>query len=204
MVKQIKTINYSIKAITVVNEGSKPQSALDSSKAYCSPYGWNLTLPQGWLALKQDPCEITHGLENVEVFVHAQDPSLSMTWMRTSRDTGLRLWRRFLEATIQMGSLPESEAQELMTHIFRLLGQVDTAGVISLPDGQRALEITEIIKSFNGTDEPMHGYHLVFPVKSSSTHGPHYMQQVSFYARKSKFAQEITIVMKSARSFHHL
>jgi hypothetical protein len=178
--------------------------AANSMKGYCSQYGWNLALPCGWRVLPKDPSEVAHGLENIEVFAHVQDPSLSMTWMRTGRPIGLRLWQCFCAATIQMGPVPPEEAQELMAYIFRLIGQADRALVISLPDGLRALEVTEEIKSFSGVDESMQGYHLVLPVRGSASGNasPH-MQQLSFYARSGKFAREIAGVMKSARSFQY-
>ncbi len=178
--------------------------AIDPTKNYCSPYGWNMSLPYGWRVLPRDPSELSSSTESIEVFVHPQDPSLSMTWTRSPRDIGKRLWQQFCLTTLQMGAASTTEVQELMTYIFRLIGSVETAVVITLPDGQRALEITEQIKSFGNVGECMQGYHLICPVRRASQSAPLYMQQLSFYARSSKFKQEIASVMKSARSFQYL
>jgi hypothetical protein len=176
--------------------------ASGKTKGYCSPYGWNISLPFGWRVLPGVDGGAGQEFENIEVFAHQQDPSLSMTWMRTGSTAGRRLWHEFCQSTLRMGSIPSGQAQELIAQIFRLIGRVDTARVISLPDGQRALEITEVIGSSGSPADPVRGYHLVLPVRNSGA-GPVYMQQLCFYARAGKFAQEIGAVMKSARSFRY-
>lgn len=179
------------------------------AKAFVSPeHGWNISLPSGWKALAKVPFEVSSGLSDVEVFAHTQDPSLSMTWMRSRNKTSAHVLQRFNQMTTTIGGIPPAEVQELMMQIFPLMGRTASAFAVSLPEGLRALELTEEIHSIACSNESMRGYHLVLPVRNddSSTALPAsmYMQQLVFYARASKFAQEIVQIIQSARSFKHL
>ncbi|MBX9723881.1 MAG: hypothetical protein K2X81_20915, partial [Candidatus Obscuribacterales bacterium] len=154
----------------------------DLTSSFCSTLGWNLSLPHGWTVLPKAPSEKWEAFDNIEVFSHPHDPSLSMTWMRTSTTAGLRVWAHYATSTISMGSIAPEVAQEIMSQVFALIGKVTQAQVISLPDGQRALEITEEIAPMGTAVEPMLGYHLLLPVRGSGTNTPR-MQQLAFYAR---------------------
>lgn len=101
-----------------------------------------------------------------------------------------------------MGSIEPEIAQEIMSQMFALIGKVTEAQVISLPDGQRALEIIEEIAPMGSAVEPMLGYHLLLAVRGSASNTPR-MQQLAFYARATKFSKEISQITKSARSFRY-
>lgn len=178
-------------------------TASQSAKAFISSdHGWDIKLPSGWKALPKVPFEITSALSDVEVFAHPQDPSLSMTWMRSRNRISDHVRQRFTHMTTTIGGIPAGEVQELMMQIFPLMGRTASAFAVSLPDAQRGLELTEEITSIGCSNESMRGYHLVLPVRSQDAH-PLYMQQLVFYARASKFAQEIVQIIQSARSFKY-
>ena len=179
-------------------------TTLQSAKAFVSAdHGWNISLPSGWKALPKVPFEITSALSDVEVFAHPHDPSLSMTWMRSCNRLSDHVWQRFSHMTNTIGGIPPAEVQDLMRQLFPLMGRTASAFAVSLPDGQRALELTEEIRSIGCSNESMRGYHLVLPVRSDKA-SPVHMQQLVFYARASKFAQEIVQIIQSARSFKHI
>lgn len=167
---------------------------------YSSQDGWNLSLPKGWRVLPKVPIEISQGLDNIEVFAHPNDPSLSITWMRSANEIGLRGWQNYSALSRTIGAISASDAKEAVQEIFPLMGTAVTAFVVALSDGQKAIELTEEITPVGGGTESMRGYHLVLPVRSSRPLSP-FMQQLAFYARTSKFAQEIVEVIRSARSF---
>ena len=165
-------------------------------------HDWQLSLPSGWSVLPKFPGEMKSGAPPLEVFAHPQDPALSMTWMRSMNPVGLRFWRQFEEATARPGLISPVLAHELIFQVFPLLGRTVTAFVVILPDGSRALELTEEISDTNSCSEAMRGYHLLLPVKTTEQ-GPPYMQQIVFCARLSKFAQEIVEIIRAARSFRY-
>lgn len=175
---------------------------VDQSKGFSSDRGWNVCLPMGWKVLPKMAGEISRGLDNVEVFAHPADPALSITWMCSGKQIRQRLLERFNQSTAMIGAINPAEAQEIMSQIFPLMGKVVTAFSVVLGDGQRALELTEEIMPFAGSSiEAMRGYHLLMPVRTPAAGSPLQMQQLVFYARQSKFSQEIVDVIRSARSF---
>ena len=176
-------------------------STVDQSIGFSSERGWNVCLPLGWKVLPKAAGEVSFGLDNVEVFAHPADPALSICWICSPKQISQRLWQHFCQATMMIGSINPAQAQEIMSQAFPLMGKVVTAFSVVLGDGQRAIELTEEIVPFASSSiEAMRGYHLLMPVKSKET-SPLHMQQLVFYARQSKFSEEIVDVIKSARSF---
>lgn len=174
-----------------------------ASNSFVSSHGWSLSLPLGWRVLPKAKEEVNFGLDTIEVFAHPQDPSLSLTWMCSSSQLSSDAFRRFVSCCERPAAIPPAEAHSLISSIFPLMGKVATAFAVQLADGQRALEFTEEIASFGGGNEPLRAYHLFFPLQKleGEPNGTMQMQQLVFYARQSKFAQEIVGVLQSARSF---
>lgn len=176
-----------------------------ASNSFVSSHGWSLSLPLGWRVLPKAKEEVNFGLDTIEVFAHPQDPSLSLTWMCSSSQLSSEAFKRFLSCCERPAAIPPAEAQSLISSIFPLMGKVATAFAVQLADGQRALEFTEEIPSFGGGSEPLRAYHLFFPFERQADEpdSTTQMQQLVFYARQSKFAQEIVGVIQSARSFQN-
>lgn len=181
---------------------SNLSTAQASTANFLSEHGWAICLPLGWNALPKCEQETNFGLNTIEVFAHPNDPSLSLTWMCSSSQFSIELLERFAFVSKHPGLIPPAEAQSLISSVFPLMGRVVTAYAVQLADGQPAIELTEEIQSFAGGAEPLRAYHLLFPARGHGKEsGPGKMQQLVFYARQSKFSQEIVGVIQSARSF---
>lgn len=177
--------------------------AVPATRLFSSDYGWGLSLPSGWHVLPKLPGESEFGLACVEVFSHPHDPSLSLTWMRSNREISDSYMLKFRQASSALGLISAAHAHEIISEFFPLMGRAVTAFSVELPGGQVALEISEEIVALGSSSEPMRGYHLLLPA-SSGDNKPLQMQQLVFYARMSKFAQEIYSVIQTARSFKYL
>ncbi len=134
---------------------------IQPERGFSSENGWNICLPLGWKVLAKHPSEIDFALDNIEVFAHPNDPSLSITWMRSVNSVSndyLDIYKRITAIT---GSIPPAQAQEVISPVFPLIGRVVTAFAVKLADGNTALELTEEIKPTGTNTQAMRGYHLL-------------------------------------------
>lgn len=170
-------------------------------RTYLSDFGWSLVPPPGWEQLGAEGGAASTHRPLAVVFAAAGAWSLSLSWMVSARKTDAETACLFQTTTMLAGPLSAEEARAVLQRIFPPGGEIEEACAVTLPDGSKALEITETIIQ-PGTLETRKGYQLVLPVSGSD--GSCHFQRLSFQAPAREFFALSAEIRKSARTFHYV
>ncbi len=171
-------------------------------KPYTSEFGWSITMPDNWRRLK---ARHATSPAPVAVFSTPDNWSLSLSWMVSKYPVGMDAVSAFDSATMLEGRLDVNEATAVANEIFPLVGDIIRAATVTLPDGQRAIEIVETIRASESAPVEKVLYSLILPAcrRGKDRSYPYFFQRLSFIAPPQEFNDKIAEVVKSARSFHY-
>jgi len=161
-------------------------------------YGWSIRLPTNWVRLSGSLDTPVLAMSQPVVFAISEEWEPSLAWMLRGYPVDDATAGAFLEATLNEGSAEKAAVVPLINSIFRLIGDLDEATVITLADGSRALETTE--SYYEG--EVKRGYQLIVPLSVPSGQAPTF-QRLCFYAPAMVFNQYLEEVRNAARSFRY-
>jgi hypothetical protein len=170
-----------------------------ANEFYASQYGWMINLPSGWETLPRSEGPVI-AMHRPVVFSSVNNPDLSLTWMIASHPMNEDAANKFVAAT-EAASPSQNDLAQIAPRIFPLIGTIDSCEMVTLPDGNRALEVFETYYE-EGSDERNHGYQLMLPLQNSKNY-PRVFQRLCFYAPAAMFNANRNAVRESARSFHY-
>lgn len=172
-----------------------------TDKTYKSEFGWMMQLPENWKRLaRRNPDDRTP----FAIFSTPEDWSLSLTWMIdrvTATDEALTA---FDTATMLTGSISAEDGGSAARQIFPALGEVIRANAILLPDGQKALEIIEVIPATDASGQDRISYSLILPRRQRGEYRNRvHFQKLSFTSSRDVFHKRFAEVSRIARSFQY-
>lgn len=165
---------------------------------YESEFGWAIELPPNWKRLSR---RNSGEQAPVAVFSTPDDWSLSLTWMTSGRSVNEKSLADFDRAMFFSGRINVEDAAAIVDPIFPLVGKILSAAVVTLSDGQRALEYVETISEKNNLPVKKMSYSLILPAVNGSYRNPIYFQRLSFSATPSEFENRIADIVHAVRSF---
>ncbi len=139
------------------------------------------------------------GSARVATFWTALDWNLSLTWMVSGQPADELALLKFDRATMFAGRLDPEEAGEAVREIFPLVGHILSAAVVTLPDGQRALEYVETISANDDLPVRKMTYSLILPY-CASFGAPVHFQKLCYMATPLAFNLQFSEIVEAARS----
>jgi hypothetical protein len=169
---------------------------------FVSEFGWAVTLPPGWSRREGTGTDYLAAETYPVAFTSETIAPAALTWMVLGGEVPAELAAEFELFTLSAHTVDAAAAGRLAKEFFPLLGTVSRAEVIRLPDGTRALELTESFIDHVTTEERS-AYHLLSPLFIGGPGSLPHFQRLCFYAESNHFYKNIETVQSISRSFHY-
>jgi hypothetical protein len=169
---------------------------------FVSEFGWAIALPPNWSRREGTGSDLVLSPSYPVTFISDDIAPNSLTWMVLGGEVDAEATAEFEMTTMLPRPVDTRAAAALTQKFFSLMGSITNAEAVRLPDGTRALELTESFTDESAAPDRA-AYHLIVPLFSGGPGDPPAYQRLCYYSDADQFARTFNVIRAVCRSFQY-